>query len=110
MTIEPFHGNTMKVYEETEEGYKEVFQYPFEVDFAHTLVGNTLNGVPCFVGGVRRVNCELFVITYENNEYKVTIVDEGAGPSNLMVGHQYDRDFIISANHTHNESAVYFVE
>lgn len=110
MTIEPFHGNAMKVYEETEEGYKEVFKYPFEVDFAHTLVGNTLKGVPCFVGGVRRVNCELFVITYENNEYKVTIVDEGAGPSNLMVGHQEGRDFIISANHTRNESAVYFVE
>lgn len=110
MTIEPFHGQIMKIYQETEEGYQEVFKYPYEVDFAHTLVGNTLNGVPCFVGGVRRMNCELFVITYEDGEYKVQLVDEGAGPSNLMVGHLADRDFIISANHTRNESAVYFLE
>lgn len=110
MTIEPFHGDTMKIYQETDNGYEEVFKYPYEVDFAHTIVGDTLNGINCFVGGVRRVNCELFVITYEDNEYKVQLVDEGAGPSNLMVGHLEDRDFIISANHTRNESAVYFLE
>lgn len=109
MTIEPFHGNKMKIYKKEDDEYKEVFEYPYEVDFAHTLVGNTLNGINCFVGGVRRVNCELFVITYEEGEYKVTLVDEGAGPSNLMVGHLKDKDFIISANHTRNESAVYFV-
>lgn len=109
ITIEPFHGNAIKVYEESESGYKPVFTYPYEVDFAHTLVGNTLNGVPCFVGGVRRVNSELFVVMYEDNEYKVNLVDEGAGPSNLMVGHLPDKDFIISANHTRNESAVYFL-
>lgn len=113
MTIEPFHGNKMYIYElnnETDK-YERVWEYPFEVDFAHTLVGNTLNGVPCFVGGVRRVNCELFVITYENGDYKLTLVDEGAGPSNLMIGHLNNgQDFIISANHTRNESAVYFVK
>lgn len=77
MTIEPFHGDTMKIYKETENGYEEVFKYPYEVDFAHTLVGNTLNGNPCFVGGVRRVNSELFVITHEDNEFKVQLVEIG---------------------------------
>lgn len=110
MTIEPFHGDSIKIYKQTDTGYKEVFKYPYEVDFAHTLVGNTLNGKPCFVGGVRRVNSELFVITYEDDDYKVQLVDEGAGPSNLMVGHSNGQDFIISANHTRNESAIYFLE
>ena len=45
-------------------------------------------------------DCELFVVTYEDGEYKVTMVDKGVGPANLCVVHEDNRDIIVGANHT----------
>lgn len=111
ITIEPFHGNEICIYELDEKNhYQKVFSFDFELDFAHTLVGASLAGVNSFVGGIRRVGCELFYVQYHDGQYQVTIVDAGAGPANLVVASQGDREVIVSANHTRNEAAVYFVE
>lgn len=110
ITIEPFHGNAIKIYEQDHQaGYREVFNYPYKIDFAHTLVGATLAGKPCFVGGVRREESEVFVITYSENEYHLNRIDLGAGPANLCVTHKNGQDYIISANHTRNECATYHI-
>ena len=109
MTIEPFHGNTINVYKLKDGKYEVDYTYPNEIDFAHALVGTTLCGKPCFVAGIRRVNCEAFVLTYENGEYKVHTVETGIGPANLDVVHHHGREFIFAANHTKNEAAIYEV-
>ena len=109
MTIEPFHGNQIHVYKLKNGKYEKDYTYPNEIDFAHALVGTTLTGKPCFVAGIRRVNCEIFVLTYENGAYKVHMVDEGAGPANLDVVHHNGKEYILAANHTRNEAAVYEV-
>ncbi len=111
MTIEPFHGNCIKVYHENKEGkYEPVYTYPNEIDFAHALVGTHLCGKNCFVAGIRRVNCEIFVLTYENGEYRYEIVEEGVGPANLDVVHHDGKEYILAANHTKNEAALYEVK
>lgn len=107
MTIEPFHGNSIKVYKEVEGKYVVDYVYPNEVDFAHTLTGKRIRGVNSFVAGVRRVDAELFILQYLNNEYKVTYVDKGQGPANIDVVNFTDYDLIISANHSANEAAIY---
>lgn len=109
MTIEPFHGNSMKIYKLKDGKYEEDFVYPYEIDFAHTLVGTKLCGVNSFVGGVRRVNAELFVIQYIDNKYVVTIVESNVGPANIDVVNRDNDDIIIAANHTKNEAAIYKV-
>lgn len=109
MTIEEFHGNTIQIYKKIDGKYEKVWKYDHEIDFAHALVGSTLAGKPAFVCGVRRMDCELFVVTYEDGEYKVTMVDQGVGPANLAVVHEEDRDIIVGANHTAAEAAIYFV-
>lgn len=111
ITIEPFHGDTIKVYEMSghDNEYKEVYKVPFKLDFAHTLVGDELNGVSSFVGGIRRVDNQLFTIQYQDGSYNLNIIDDG-GPSNIAVGHTADRDYIVAANHTRNEAAVYFID
>ena len=109
MTIEPFHGNTINVYHLKDGKYVKDYTYPNEIDFAHALVGTSLTNKPCFVAGIRRINCEIFVLTYENNEYKVTIVEEGVGPANLDVVHHHGKEYILAANHTKNEAAIYEV-
>lgn len=109
MTIEPFHGNCINVYRLKDGEYVKDYTYPNEIDFAHALVGTTLAGKPCFVAGIRRVNCEIFVLTYEDGQYKVTIVEEGVGPANLDVVHHNGKEYILAANHTKNEAAIYEV-
>mgnify|MGYP002860754582 CR=1 FL=1 len=109
MTIEPFHGNRINVYKLKNGKYEVDYTYPNEIDFAHALVSTTLTGKPCFVAGIRRVNCEIFVLTYEDGAYKVSLVDEGVGPANLDVVHYKGKEYILAANHTKNEAAVYEV-
>ena len=109
MTIEPFHGNTIHVYKLKDGKYEVDYTYPNEIDFAHALVSTTLCGKPCFVAGIRRIDCECFVLTYENGEYKVHMVDQGGGPANLDVIHHNGKEYILAANHTRNEAAMYEV-
>lgn len=110
MTIEPFHGNQIKIYHlDQNNEYQPVWTYDQPIDFAHTLTGCRLAGRPAFTAGVRRINCELFVVTFENGEYKVTYVDKGGGPANVDVINCGDHDLILAANHTRNEAAIYIV-
>lgn len=106
ITIEPFHGNTIKIYK-LDGKCSEVYNYPFELDFAHALKFDTIGGKKCFVGGIRRVDAELFVIYFENGEFKLDRVDLGGGPANVDVVHAYGNDYILAANHTRNEAAIY---
>lgn len=109
MTIEPFHGNAIKIYKYINDKYECVFEYPYEIDFAHTLVGKKLCGINSFIGGVRRINAELFIIQYVMGKYEVTIVETEVGPANIDVINRECDDLILSANHTKNEAAIYMV-
>ena len=103
------HGDTIQIYKKIDGKYTKVWKYDNEIDFAHALVGTKLAGQNAFVCGVRRKDCELFAVTYEDGEYKVTMIEKGVGPANLCVVNEKDRDIIVAANHTANEAAVYFV-
>ncbi|MDQ0360671.1 hypothetical protein [Breznakia pachnodae] len=110
MTIEPFHGNQIYIYKKDGNEYKRVYEYRNEIDFAHTLVATTLRGVPTFLAGVRRNDCELFYVQYIDGKFETTVIERGCGPANLAVVNQKDQDLIIAANHTLNEAAVYIVK
>lgn len=107
ITIEPFHGNSIKIYKNNNDKYEQVYEYKNEIDFAHSLVADTICGIKSFICGVRRCDAELFIIQYENNHYKEVLIDKGVGPANISVIHMEDKDCIISANHTKNEAALY---
>ena len=109
MTIEPFHGNVIKIYKKIDGIYKDVYSYPYVIDFAHTLVGTQIRGINSFVGGVRREASDLFMVQYLNGKFETTIIDKGVGPANLNVFHLKDCDLIHSSNHTQNEAAVYVI-
>lgn len=109
MTIEPFHGDTIKIYKKVNGAYEEVYRYENKIDFAHTLVGATLRGKNTFLAGVRREEAELFYVQYENGVFKTVVVEKGVGPANLCVVNEKERDLIVAANHTKNEAAVYIV-
>ncbi|MDR2784790.1 MAG: hypothetical protein LBB83_02630 [Treponema sp.] len=110
VTIEPFHGDKFMVNKKTENGYETIYRYPGEIEFAHAVSGCTLLGKSAVVGGIRRKNCELFILQYHAEKgYEARVVEQGIGPSNVVVVNGNGRDFIISANHTQNHAAVYVV-
>ena len=110
ITIEPFHGDQFAVNKKTSSGYEIVWRYPNEIDFAHTVVSCKLLGKNAVVGGIRRKNCELFILQYENGKgFYTTLVEEGAGTSNAAVANVNGTDIIFAANHTKNEAAIYIV-
>lgn len=108
-TIEPFHGNAMKIYHESSNGYQEVYCYPHEINFAHALWTGTLRGEPAAVLGIRRMDSELAVIRWNGSGYTTEVLEKGGGPSNVDIIHGGGKDLLLCANHTKNEAAVYFV-
>ena len=110
VSIEPFHGNLFLINKKTSYGWEVIWRYPHEIDFAHTVVGCSLLGKPAVIGGVRRKNCELFIVRHEQGRgFFTELVEEGVGTSNAAVINADGNDIIIAANHTKNEAAVYIV-
>lgn len=109
MCIEAFHGDKILIYKKIDGTYQEVYRYANKIDFAHTLVGANLAGIPSFIAGVRRVEAELLCVQYIDHEFVTTILEKGVGPANLCVVHEEDRDLIVAANHSANEAAIYIV-
>ncbi len=110
ISIEPFHGNSIKIYQKEDNSFREIYQYPYELDFAHTIVGSKFFNKNCFIGGIRRVNPDLFMVSIENNQITTTIIDQGCGPANCNVYFDQDKVYIHSANHTQNHAALYVVK
>ena len=109
MLIDKIVASHLTSFQEGFDTWERVYTYPTEIDFAHTLVGGTLCGVNSFIGGVRRVNAELFAVQYINGAFQTIVIEQGVGPANIDLVHTADADYILSANHTHNEAAVYKV-
>lgn len=109
ITIEPFHGNQIKIYKYIDTHYKVIYTYNHEIDFAHALCSGTINGQNSFLAGIRRKNAELVLIQWHKNQFVSTIIDEQVGPANILLINESNQDLILSANHTKNEAAIYIV-
>lgn len=112
VTIEPFHGDHFLVRKKIGEHYETVYSHNKGVLFAHAVAGCTLRGKPSVVCGMRRGDGDIFILRRggAGEEWCCTVVVEhGAGTSNVAVVNQPDRDIIISANHSRNEAALYFI-
>lgn len=112
ITIEPFHGNGFFINKRVGPDYRKVYSYANEINFAHAVWAGLIRGIPTVIGGIRRMDCELFMIQCsdpENQIFETTVIEEGVGPSNVAVISQPERDLILSANHTKNEAAIYVI-
>jgi hypothetical protein len=111
-TIEPFHGSWFRVYKQTAEGWRKVYEHPEVSEFYHVVVGATLAGEPVFIGGCRRGRQQLFCVHAVQTDplvLQARVIDEGVGPSNVHVMHESGRDLIVAANREKAEAALYVV-
>lgn len=111
VTIEPFHGDAILVRKKIDGAYREVCRCPGDIRFAHAVAGCRLRGEPAVVCGARRGDGDLFILRHDGAAARcdATLVERGAGPSNVAVLNLPEADVIISANHSRNEAALYFV-
>lgn len=106
--IEPFHGNRVVMYHVTPEGLLPFAQE--SVDYGHVLWGGFIRGRRCLLIGSRRGAKDLRLLVFRGDgtvAYDTLTLDQGAGPANVSVVSQDDRDFILCANHTCGETALY---
>jgi hypothetical protein len=110
VAIEPFHGDKFRIYKWSANGCSPMYEHPGKTNFLHVVWGGELRGQPVFIGGARGGNKELFLLRWQNGKIISETIDSGAGPANISVIHETNRDLILAANHESGEGAVYIIE
>lgn len=107
LVLSPFHGDTLSVYHLGENGYEKVWEAHEKMPFLHAIYACTFNGKMYGIIGNRENQKELIAVSYDNGGYVEEVLDEGAGPANVMYFRNGDEDKLIAANRETNEIAMY---
>jgi len=108
ITIEPFHGDALRVYRRNGAGWTPVHESP--LSFGHGLWAGTLGGRPAVAVGSRRDGKELLFYrpgTTDALHLERTFADEGAGPTNITSLTYDGTEYLISSNQGFGEVARY---
>jgi hypothetical protein len=111
VTIEPFHGDTLRVYRRNGEGWEAVYDSP--LSFGHGLWSGTLGGRPAVAVGSRSDGKELLLFRPGGDDplqLQRIVVEEGAGPTNITSVTYDGADYLISSNPGFGEVAWYTSE
>lgn len=114
VTIEPFHGNQLSVYKRSGDRIDGSWHRLFEADlsFGHGLWAGTLSGEPAVMAGSRSGDMDLSVFTIQSLVPFVaqrSVIDRGAGPTQVIVLRENGQDHIFSVNQALSEVAMYTV-
>jgi len=110
LTLSPFHGDTVRVYKEGENGWEVIWEDPEKREFMHAIWGGVLAGEKCAVIGHRKGNRDLLRISMKDGEFAYEVIDHDFGPANCWVfSHPDGNDRIIAANRETNQVALYTV-
>lgn len=92
VTIEPFHGNLIRVYKRSEpstgafdpNNWNIIWERD-DLHFAHGLNVVPVQGRQLIIVGNRRSGCELlgFVYSAQNGDFSRIVIDEGVGPTQI---------------------------
>lgn len=106
--IEPFHGENLHIYRQSEEGWELV--YADQLAFGHGLNGGLFRGKSMVVTGNRAADLSLQSYHLDDPaKFKVNkeIIEEGVGPTQTQIFCYQGKDYILSANQRKHEVALY---
>jgi hypothetical protein len=107
VTIEPFHGNTLNVYDCVDGKWNKL--YTDELWFGHGLSCGMFKGEPVIVVGNRRGPLTLNMYRrLPDGNFVREILEDGVGPTQTQVFTAGGTDYIMSANQLKNEVALYY--
>ena len=93
----PFHGQTLQIYRKTDGAYRCVFEKD-GMGFLHAIWGGMLCGRPAALVGHRDGKRALYLLTWEDGDYRMTCIDENLGPANAAVIQMRTGQGIVAAN------------
>lgn len=111
VTIEPFHGNTINIYDRNAEGWEK--KYTGELSFGHGLSCGRFGNEPVIVVGNRRGPLTLDLIKagdFAHGVFTRDMIEQEAGPTQTQVFTADGIDYIMSANQLKDEVALYSIE
>ena len=110
LTMSPFHGDTLRVYKNIAGKYQLVWEYGKKIKFVHAICRGKLEGRDVAIVGHRGDDRDLLAVSFEDGQYKTTLLDHDVGPANALFAEVDGKSVILSANREINEVAYYTVE
>ncbi len=104
-TIEPFHGNSVAVYEIDDSKAKLI--WTSNISFGHVIWCGNILGEDCVIVGSRGGDRRLELYSIEGK--LKSIIDEDVGPTQISVYSTNDGAFILSANHGVGDVSLYHI-
>jgi hypothetical protein len=107
-TIEPFHGNVLRVYKHGRSGWN--VHGEAELSYGHCVLGCSLGGTHGILVGNRAGDKSLLFFRFgENLKPERIVVDPAAGAANMIVLDHGGKQRIFSTNQAAGEIAMYTV-
>ncbi len=111
VTIEPFHGDTLGLYNNSGGNWEQKTSYP--LDFGHVVWSGEINGQPRIIAGSRGGKEDLVCLKWDGSSEcikKDFTIDQGVGPAQITVLQRPDLDIVFSANNGADEVAMYKIK
>ncbi len=111
VTIEPFHGNTLAIYKNIHGFWDRIFET--ELEFGHGLTTNYIRKEPVVFVGNRRGKKELLAFrnfNFKSWTFDKIIIEEDAGPTQIISFKIDNRDYLVSSNQNKNEVSLYEIK
>jgi hypothetical protein len=107
VTIEPFHGNTLRAYRKTAHGWSPFWDA--EISFGHCVLAGMFNGQRSVIVSSRTGDKSLLMFQFDEDpgHPRRIVVDECPAAANMVVLPQASGDLLFSANQAEGEIAVY---
>ena len=107
VTIEPFHGNTLRAYRKTPQGWSPFWDG--EISFGHCVLAGMFDGSPSVFVSSRTGDKSLLLFQFDDDPEhpQRIVVDESPAASNMVVFPRAGGDLLFSANQAEGEIAVY---
>ena len=109
LTFAPFHGENLAIWKKTEAGFESVWRYPEPMPFLHAICHAEVGGKRVAFLGNREGKKELLALYYDPDQktYVYEVLDEGAGPANVLYFEENRDSRLLAANRETNEIALY---
>jgi hypothetical protein len=110
LTLSPFHGDTIRIFKKIDGKYQVIYTYEKPLPFLHAIWAGDLNGEPvAYIGNrnSRRLLLAIRCVDAKELLFCADVLDEGAGPANVLSYKHNGKDYLVAANRETDEVALY---
>lgn len=104
ITIAPFHGDEVCIYQKVKQKYKKI--YSVKAEFAHGIWAGYIYETPVVIIGHRKGKRNLIMISM-SSKVEIQIIDRNVGPANVLCYQNESQMYLVSANCETDELAFY---